>query len=116
MANIALTSNVVVRAGLADPVGQSITSSDTAKLTNTGKEYIRVANASGAGRVLTIQTPNVDADGNAVADLTPASIANSTTKWFGPFPTGVYNDSAGVVNIVPDGTVTITAFQLPFTN
>ncbi len=117
MARVDLTINAFARAGITDPTGQSVIAANDAMFQNDGRTVLRIANASGFSANLSMETPGT-ADGVlAIADLVPAAQANATTFWYGPFETGLFNQTsgadAGKVYVNTDQTVTITAFRLP---
>lgn len=64
---------------------------------NDGKTLILALNSSGAPITITVVT-QATVDGLAVTDLTLA-VGAGDYGWFGPFPTGIYNDGDGKVQL-----------------
>lgn len=91
MARTDLTRTDITRAGVgAAGVAGTV---DGHMFTNSGDEFLEVANAAGAARVVTIVTPRT-VEGLAVAERT-ATIPASTTRKIGPFDPQVYNQPSG---------------------
>jgi len=67
---------------------------------NTGKEILLIENTGSPARTLTVTTEET-IDGEAVADKDITIAANSIYA-IGPWPTGIYNDVDGNVNISYD--------------
>jgi hypothetical protein len=84
----------VVRGGI-EPTFETATETGDAFL-NDGKVWIHVINGAGE-LVLTIITQQT-IDGEAVDDKT-VTIDASTTQVIGPFPTEIYNDGDGLVQL-----------------
>ena len=106
-----LTAQVISRAGLTPALAAADVGGDD--FVNTGKEFIYVANGSGAPIIVTLDIrPTVD--GQAVTDRT-ISVPAGGDKFIGPIPTNVYNDAAEKVDITYSavGSLTIGIFNLP---
>lgn len=81
---------------------------------NTGREFIEVKNASGGSINVTLDLKGT-IDGLAITDKVIA-VGDGVTKAIGPFPKGIYNDSAtGLAKATCSVTsgVTIKALKLP---
>lgn len=90
-----ITAQVPARS--ANPITFSAASAGGDKFANTGKEYVIVRNGSGSPVTLTVTTPATN-DGLAIADRT-IEVAAGATHFLGPWPTGLYNDGDGMVNL-----------------
>jgi len=80
---------------------------------NNGRCFIQVKNGSGGNITLTAVTQST-VDGLAVTDLTAVIPLTSGDKMIGPFPTDIYNDANGYVQLTYSAvtSLTIGAFRL----
>lgn len=110
MAATALTVQQIVRSGLKPSLAAA--NADGNYFDNNGRVYLEVKNDDTASKTVTIQTPGT-VDGLAIADLEVTVTAGESRK-IGPFPTNIYNDANGRVNVsYSDVTsVTVGAFRL----
>lgn len=98
MADFDFEINDITRAGVSvtynqDPDGTALTLSatDDFYFLNDGRTFLHVTNGATAGEI-TFETVGT-VDGLAIADRTE-TVAASSEQFFGPFPTGDYNDPA----------------------
>ena len=99
-----LTVALAARTGV-DMVGVSCASGGDS-FANDGQEIIQVFNGDSGSHSVTVVTQAAP-DGGAVTALTVA-IAAGVTKTLGPFPTGVYNDTNGLVQITYTAVTSMT--------
>ncbi len=64
---------------------------------NTGQEVVQIYNGDSGSHNVTVVTQRTS-DGLTVAALVVA-VAAGVTKTIGPFPTGLYNDGSGLVQL-----------------
>jgi hypothetical protein len=114
MATTVLTVSKIVMGGVAsNPTAATATDGDA--FPNTGREYLEVANGSGAPIIVTLDVQRTtDSDGATVTDPT-VTVAAGATKRIGPFNPATYNDANGRVKATCSAvaTVTVEAVQLP---
>lgn len=96
MADVAVSLQAVVPAGLAETLTGSLSVANTYQTPNDGRVFIEVANGGGSPDTVTIIT-NKTIGGLAVADRT-VLVAAGATKLIGPFPPDIYNDADGLLN------------------
>jgi hypothetical protein len=109
-----LTVTTVSRSGVQlDSTLTAATATTGDTFVNTGLEYLAVVNGSGSPINVTIPLPPTP-DGLAVTSRVVA-VAAGKTELIGPFPTGQYNDSTGVVKATCSSvtSVTLGAFKFP---
>lgn len=87
-------------------------STDGHTITNDGRTFIQIANASGGNLTVTV-TSGGTIDGRAIGDDSIV-IANGATKLIGPWPVHLYNDTSGLVTVAFStvSSVTCAAFKL----
>ena len=110
MARGVLTVQQIARAGLVpayvagDALGH--------EFLNDGKTFVHVKNGSASPITVTIPTPG-QVDGLDVAERT-VSVAATSEKIIGPFPTTTYNQSGNKVYVDLSAVVTVTlgAFKI----
>lgn len=100
----ALTVNNVTSAGVAITAATPAGGGDT--FANTGREMVRISNASGGSITATFVTTKT-VDGNAVSDLV-VTITNGQTKVIGRFDPATYNDANGLVSVTCSATSSVT--------
>lgn len=83
--------------------GTAVTSSDTYFVPNNGRVVLLVTSTPGC--TVTVQTPN-SVDGLAVTDLT-ASVGATKQHVIGPFPTTVYNQADGTIQVTFSAAATL---------
>lgn len=105
-----LTPTAVSRAG--NPLTSTAASAGGDSFPNTGKEFLVIKNGGAAAITVTLDIQQT-VDGQAVTDKT-VSVAAGATVLIGPFPTGIYNDANGRVNITYSSVtnVTVDVFSL----
>jgi len=108
MARTAINYQQVERAGLVPTPSNA--SADGNKFTNDGRIILRVFNDNGSAITVTVQTPGM-VDGLSIADRT-VSVANGDTKYIGPFPPGIYNQSDGMVYVDFSAVTDVTVAAL----
>lgn len=74
---------------------------------NTGQEIAVIKNGSGSPITVTFVT-QATVDGQAVGDLAVV-LAAGETRSIGPFPTGIYNDVNGNLQMTYSGVTSLTA-------
>jgi hypothetical protein len=101
---------VIERTGVADPAPYVITDGNGVTFPNDGNVIVKITNPSGAPATATvISTATVS--GEALADKDIA-VAAGITKWAGPWPPVLYNDSDGLVTITVAGTLDISFYGI----
>ncbi len=80
---------------------------------NTGQEVAVFTNASVSPITITFVTQNT-VDGRAVTDRTASILAGATVA-YGPFPSGIYNDGSGLVQMTYSDVTTLTVKVLKVT-
>ena len=103
MAASALVPVQIVRAGIVDTLASA--NVDGNYYTNTGKEFLEVANGSG-GSINVIIGAYVDS--TAIASFKTIAVAAGARKKIGPFPTSPYNDASNYVQITYSAVTTVT--------
>ncbi len=101
-----LTASPVVRTGLADNPVSAAAGGDT--LTNTGKEWIEVINASGGAITVTI---SATVDGTLVALQAVSVPATTGRRKIGPFPPHLYGTAVAITYSAVT-SLTIGAYSL----
>jgi len=108
----------IVRAGVAPPAETNADVANGHHISNDGRVVLLARNSdAGGAHNVTIQTPGT-IDGLAVADRV-VSLPLSSSKYIGPFPTGVYNqqgvaaDADRIYVDVDHATLRLTALRLP---
>lgn len=101
----------VSRAGV-NPVGAA---ADVAgdSFTNDGKTMLYIYNGAGAPITLTLVV-QYTVDSKAVTNPT-LSVTNGEGRLVGPFPTQIYNDANGRVNVTYSAVATVTVKVLSLT-
>ena len=100
MAVIAVTE--ILQAGVVDPsLVAANAGGDT--LANDGRTFLKVDNASGGALTLEFGIVNERRSGGADPSV---SVGAGVTMLIGPFETGVYNNSSGVIDVSYAGGVT----------
>ena len=102
----ALTVSTVARAGIV--LSTLGTSADGAgnNFLNTGNEFLYIKNAS-VGTITVTLVNQLTIDGAAVTAKTVA-ILTLTEVLIGPFPTEIYNDANGKMNVTWSGVTSTT--------
>lgn len=80
---------------------------------NTGQEFILVENGGVGGITVTIAT-QATSDGLAIADRS-FGVAAGATRLAGPFPTALYNDGEGKVQLTYTGVTSVGVWVGKFT-
>ena len=110
MARLNLVVQTVGRAGKDIGSGQAVLQADGAEVGNDGQTVLKMVNANGSPRTLTLVTPAVilTSPSLAVADQTYVVPANDE-RWIKLGPATIYNQENGKVNIDISGDgVTMT--------
>lgn len=116
MARATLTPTAVTATGVADPTG-------TASVAGTGNGFtipapgakhilLRAANASGGSGTISVLAgaqPSAIASGQGANTVT---VADSATKWLGPFESARVMQSDGTLAIETSVVMTVTAFSV----
>lgn len=97
-----LTVTTITRAGVDAPVAAAA-GGDV--FTNTGREFVEVANAAGASITVTVATT---IDGTSVTPISVTVPATTGRRKIGPFPPGTYNNSAGQVALTYSAVTSVT--------
>ncbi len=106
-----LTVATAARTGI-DMVGAACAGGGDA-FANTGQEVVQIFNGDSGSHNVTVVT-QATSDGLAVAALTVA-VAAGVTKTIGPFPSGIYNDANGLVQLTYSAVTSMTAKVLKVT-
>lgn len=106
-----LTVQQIARGGITPSLTAANT--DGQYFDNNGRCFLEVVNAGGDTLTLSIETPGV-VDSLAIADREVAVVATTGNKMIGPFPTNIYNDASGRVNVSYSAVtdVTVGVFRL----
>lgn len=99
-----LTAQTIIRSGLKPTYGSTASNGD--KFENTGNEFVHIKNTDTSSHTVTVAT-SATVDGLAVADRAVA-IPASEERMIGPFPTSVYNDSDGFVQLTYSSVTSMT--------
>jgi hypothetical protein len=123
MARTTLSITVASSAGFRVHTGFDV-AADTANgndFDNDGSTFLAVRNSSGGSLNFVLKGPQL-VDGTVIADVT-ASIGAGAIKWFGPFPTRIFNQNnqAGAVvgRVACDsaaGGIFLQCFRVPPVN
>lgn len=106
-----LTATSLVRTGI-NPVPSTAADVAGDSVANPGGDIaFIVKNASGSSINVTLDIRAAGPDGATVTDPVVA-IAAGATKMIGPFPTGIYNDASGRVNITYSDVTTVTVMAV----
>jgi hypothetical protein len=98
------TSGIQINASAVDVASDAVNGNE---FDNDGSTFLFVRNSDSSSHVLTLNSPAV-VDGTALPVKT-VTIAASTTKWFGPFPPRLYNQSNNRVAV--DSNSALMFFQ-----
>lgn len=111
MTATALTVTTTAAAGTVLPAMGAVDASNGNSFTNTGREFIEVTNASGGALTISFITQGVYTVGVTtypIADLN-VSLANATTKGYGPFDMVLFNDTNANVQVTWSTATSVTA-------
>lgn len=113
MARTAITVQTIAVTGLA-PTYANADQANGMYFANDGNVFLHIKNTNAATRVITVATPATVA-GMAIAELTYTIAATTGDVMIGPFDTGVFNQSGGIVHVdfSADTNVTVAAIKLP---
>ncbi len=103
MAASALVPVQITRTGITDTL--SAANVDGNYYTNTGKEFLEVANGSG-GSINVIIGAYVDS--TSITAFKTIAVGAGARKKIGPFPTSPYNDASGYVQITYSAVTSVT--------
>lgn len=101
MTATALTVTTTAAAGVVLPAANSVDAGNGNTFSNTGREMMIVNNINAATLNVTITTNGVYSVGSvnyAIADVL-GTVANGTSKVFGPFDKVLYNDANSNVDV-----------------
>jgi len=98
MANVDLTVQKMIHAGVTPSYTGSLSTGNTYKLRNNGRRFVHFKKSGAGACTVTIETPG-SVGGLAIADQTVNVPATTGDVMIGPFPRNLYNDSSGDVNI-----------------
>jgi hypothetical protein len=90
-------------------LAQTIQIANGAKFRNTGREWLKISNATGGDASVTVPIPRL-IDGMAV-DPQPYTIPAGGLRYIPPFPTDPYNQVNEMVYIDTDTIVTMAVFR-----
>lgn len=107
-----LTIQEINRTGITPSYAAAAGGGD--QFANNGRVFTQHKNTSGGNITVTFVT-QAAIDGLAVTDLTVVVPLTTGDKMTGPFPTDIYNDSSGNVQMTYSGVTNLTvgAFRLP---
>ncbi|MER7930497.1 hypothetical protein ABTY96_46565 [Streptomyces sp. NPDC096057] len=109
MARTAISVTQITRAGVAAGTEAAGDPTNNHVVPNNGKTILQVRNSgSTVARTVTFRLPGV-VDGQAVTPRA-VSIPISSTRWFGPFPTGDYGSQLQVD--VDNAELKLTAYGI----
>ncbi|WP_405925428.1 hypothetical protein [Streptomyces sp. NBC_00035] len=92
MPRVAVPVTQITRAGVAAPTETNGDATNNHSVANNGRMVLLVRNSgSTVARTVTLRLPGLT-DGQAITPRT-VSIAQATSRYIGPFPTGDYGDS-----------------------
>lgn len=98
MANIALTVEQCLAAGLTQTYTAGLTTTDTYQFANDGRTFLQFVKTAAVACTVTIVTSGTF-QGLAIADVTVTVPATTGNVMAGPFPPMAFNDTAGLVNL-----------------
>ncbi len=107
-----LTVTAIDRTGIQVSLAAADVGGD--EFANTGREFLVIDNASGVPVTVTAVTQKT-IDGEAVADKS-ISVDAGQREYFGPFPTGTYNDGNDRVQITYSAVASVTVNPYQLTN
>jgi len=112
MVATAFTVTTTTTAGVTVPAAASVDNTNGNSFVNSGRELIQITNASAGAITITFVTQNVYTTPGGVAyniaDLA-VSLANATTRAYGPFDKTLFNDANGLVQLSYSSGTSITA-------
>ena len=100
-----LSVATAVRTGV-DMTGASCSAGGD-QFANTGMELLEIANGDGSPHNVTVVT-QISPDSQTVTALVVACAAGKTTS-IGPFPTSIYNDASGYVQLTYSAVTSMKA-------
>lgn len=110
MARGAIPVSALSRAGVAPPSETNGDATNNHSVVNDGATFLLVRNSNGASTARTVTfRPTSTVDGQSVTRA--VSIAAAASRYFGPFPTGIYGRSLLVD--VDNAELKLSAFRLP---
>lgn len=111
MTATAFTVTTTAAAGVVLPAAGAVDNTNGNSFANSGRELIEVTNASGGALTISFVTQGVYTVGITsypIADLN-VSLANATTRGYGPFDKTLFNDTDGNVQITWSTGTSVTA-------
>lgn len=110
MARTAVPVSALSRAGVAPPSETDGDATNGNSVINDGQTFLLVRNSNGASTARTITfRPSAKVDGQSVTRA--VSIDAAASRYFGPFPTGIYGRTLQVD--VDNAELKLSAFRLP---
>jgi hypothetical protein len=103
MAATILAPTTITRAGVVDTLAAA--NVDGNFYTNTGANWLEVANGSGVSINVVI---GAYVDATVVATFKTIAVAAGARKKIGPFPSNPYSDASGYVQITYSAVTTVT--------
>ena len=100
-----LSVQEIIRAGIVPTYNAASAGGDS--FPNDGGTLLHFKNTNAAARNVTIAT-QITVDGKAVADDVINIPATTGDKMVGPFPSGIYNDVNGRVQLTYDAATNLT--------
>jgi hypothetical protein len=93
----------------------AVAAADDCMFVNTGQEIVYIGNASGSTANIVFETPaTILSDAYAIADYT-TTVLTATARFFGPFPTAIFNQTGtdvGKVYLNTDQNITVQVIRL----
>lgn len=93
------------RTGVAPPAQINGDLTNKHQFPNNGATIIEVVSSDAGAQTVTVETPG-SVDGLAVADQV-ISVPAGATRFIGPFPTTIYNQSDGMLYVNPSVSTTL---------
>lgn len=111
MARTVMPVTTTARAGVVVPAATAVDAVNGNQFVNTGREVLQVTNGGASPITVTFTAQAGFSVGTATYPVTnpTGTVTNGTTKQFGPFDKGLFNDPTGNVWVDWSSGTTVTA-------
>lgn len=107
MARGTIPVTTITRAGVAPPSQTTANATDKHKIAaNDGRTIIEIVSSDAGSQTVAFEIPTSLVDGQAVSPKT-VTIPAGETRWAGPFPKAIYNQSGGELFVNPSVSTTL---------
>jgi len=109
MARVQIPVSQIVRgAGLAQPAQTNGDHTNNHYFANDGRTFLEVVSSDAGSQTVAfeIPTPSSGTDGQSVTSLS-VTVAAGATRYVGPFPTAIYNQTDQTVFVDPSVSTTL---------